>query len=81
MYGTRDAASTWERYYVSALEEAGYQAGTASGCMFSSKGGISTGAVHGDDFVFEGPEDMLLELERNLKGKMIIKRKALLGPS
>ena len=80
MYGTRDAAQGWEDFYVDGLAKAGYKVGDATPCAFAHGLEDSAGVVHGDDFIFEGPADVLLRLERHLGETMLVKRKALLGP-
>ena len=80
MYGTRDAANGWEEFHREKLAGIGYGAGAASSCVFANREKASSGAAHGDDFVFEGEEPALLELEAGLRKHMIVQKKALLGP-
>ena len=59
MYGTRDAAQSWEATYRKAHEEWGFQIGKASPCvMFHPERNLRL-VVHGDDFTALGWESQL----------------------
>ena len=50
MYGTRDAASNWERYWQRHLENCRYELVRSSGNLFHNKKKKTSGLTHGDDF-------------------------------
>ena len=54
MYGTRDAASNWERDWQGHLENWGYELGRSSRNLFHHKKKKTSGLTHGDDFVVTG---------------------------
>ena len=54
LYGFRKAASEWERFYASKLEECGFQRGEGCPVLFYHPQRDLSVAVHGDDFVFCG---------------------------
>ena len=61
MYGTRDAAAQWEKYYTDALKELGFVGGLFCPCLLHHpRRGIAMW-VHGDDMVGLGTRR---ELER-----------------
>jgi len=78
IYGTRDAAASWEQFYVNVFEDEGFESGQFCPCLFK-RGEDDEGWVHGDDMLLLGYEDKLLQLEANLGKHMILKRRALLG--
>ncbi len=53
MYGTRDAASSWEACYTKCLVGGGLAQGKSNPCVFRKGEVILT--VHGDDFTITGP--------------------------
>jgi len=55
MYGTRDAASSWEACYTKVLVDGGFAQGAFSPCVFRRGEAVVT--VHGDDFTMTGPDD------------------------
>ena len=56
MYGTRDAASNWQRDWQGHLENWGYELGRSSRNLFHNKKRETSGLTHGDDFVVTGNE-------------------------
>ena len=54
MYGTRDAASKWERDWQGHLESWGYELGRSSSNLFHNMKKNTSGLTHGDDFVVSG---------------------------
>ena len=64
MYGTRDAASNWERDWQGHVQEWGFQLGLSSKNWFHHKEDRVSGLTHGDDFVLTGPTEKLMEVER-----------------
>ena len=51
MYGTRDAASNWERCWQEHVESWGCQLGLSSKNLFRQERNQVLGMTHGDDFV------------------------------
>ena len=79
MYGTRDAAASWEEFYTEVLEAAGAKSGDFSPCLFHS---VQTNLriwVHGDDKALVGKRSVVMAMIKVLEGKMMIKTKAMLG--
>ena len=62
MYGTRDAASNWERDWQEHDKNWGFQLGLSSKNLFHHKDNQVSGLTHGDDFVLTGPTKKLMEL-------------------
>ena len=59
MYGTRDAARNWEEAHTDFMNEAGFQQGIASPCLFYNIDREWRVVIHGDDFTILGKEDSL----------------------
>ena len=59
LYGFRKAASAWEGYDVSLLENVGFIRGTSCGVAFYHKERDISVVVHGDDFTFCGLDEDL----------------------
>ena len=78
LYGTRDAAAQWEKYYTDKMEEANFVAGKAIPCVFEGPDD-SCAMVHGDDMVFVGERELLEVTQKKLEKSMLIKRQAMLG--
>ena len=55
MYGTRDAASKWERDWQGHIQKWGFQLGLSSKNLSHHKEDRVSGLTHGDDFVLTGP--------------------------
>ena len=51
MYGTRDAASNWERDWQGHILKWGFQLGVSSKNLFHHREDRISGLTHGDDFV------------------------------
>ena len=75
MYGTRDAASNWERDWQENIKKWGFQLGLSSKNLFHHKGNQVSGLTHGDDFVLTGPAKRLKEFEKEMKSVYPIKAK------
>ena len=58
-YGTRDAGSIWEAFYVDALTSAGFIQGRSSPCCFWHPLWEVSVIVHGDDFTALGTDASL----------------------
>ena len=59
MYGTRDAASNWERDWQGHLENWGCELGCSSRNLFHNKTRETSGLTHEDDFVVTGTNGSL----------------------
>ena len=66
MYGTRDAASNWERDWQENVERWGFQLGLSSKNLFHHKEHQVSGLTHGDDFVLTGPTKRLMEFKKEM---------------
>ena len=67
MYGTRDAASNWERDWQGHVLKWGFQLGASSKNLFHHEEDRVPGLTHGDDFVFTGPTEKLMKIEKRMK--------------
>ena len=56
LYDTRDASARWEAFLASELKKHGFVQGVARPCCFCHPGRDLRCMVHGDDFVFVGPD-------------------------
>ncbi|CAK0826515.1 unnamed protein product [Prorocentrum cordatum] len=79
LYGTRDAANAWDEFFNEAIVRREYEVGLSSPCLYYCAAEDSAGWRHGDDLVFEGPDEWLDRLEEGLRSVMILKRRAKLG--
>ena len=75
MYGTRDAASNWERDWQGHARNWGFHLGLSSKNLFHHKENRVSGLTHGDDFVLTGPTKKLMEFERKMTNVSPIKAK------
>ena len=75
MYGTRDAASNWERDWQEHVKKWGFQLGLSSKNLFHHKENRVSGLTHGDDFVLTGPTKRLTEFEKKMTRVYPIKAK------
>ncbi len=73
MYGTRPAAKMWQKEGTKTLEDAGFEAGKSSPCIFYHKRRDIMVFLHGDDFVSSGAVADLKWLEGVLKARYSIK--------
>ena len=80
LYGTRNAASSWEKEYTEKLESEGYTRGKAAPTTFFNKDKDSRCVVHGDDFTFLGPEEELQRIAGLMASWYEIKVRAIMGP-
>ena len=67
MYGTRDAASNWERDWQDNVKKWGFQLGLSSKNLSYHKEHQVSGLTHGDDFVLTGPTKRLMEFNKEMK--------------
>eukprot|EP00971_Amphidinium_carterae_P264699 5250743-Amphidinium_carterae.1 len=79
MYGTRDAAASWEEFYIKAFVEQGFVSGLYCPCLFWRESDATMVWIHGDDIVVLGGETEVVSVESALKVHMLLKRRALLG--
>ncbi|CAK0797196.1 unnamed protein product [Prorocentrum cordatum] len=79
LYGTRDAAKAWDEFFNEAIVRREYEVGLSSPCLYYCAAEDSAGWRHGDDLVFEGPDEWLDWLGECLRSVMILKRRAKLG--
>ncbi len=79
LYGTRDGALNWEKEYSRFMHANGYVQGKASPCAFYKPISDTAVTVHGDDFVFIGPEHELQRIASEM-GKAYPIKSNMLGP-
>ena len=79
LYGTRDAAAQWEKFYSKSFETLGFVPGRFSLCLFFHPTRNLLVYVHGDDMVFVGEQGDLVWAHHELDKMMMSKRRALLG--
>ena len=79
LYGTRDAPARWEAYLAAELAKMGFMRGAASACCFQHHSRDLRCVVHGDDFVFVGPDDELLWVGAEMRKSFLIKEIGKLG--
>ena len=77
MYGTRAAASNWERDWQENVKKWGFQQGLSSKNLFHHKENRVSGLTHGDDFVLTGPKKRLSEFEKEMTSVYPIKAKTI----
>ena len=75
MYGTRDAASNWERDWQEHVRNWRFQFGLGSKKLFHHKENRLSGLTHGDNFVLTGPTKTLTEFENETTSVYSIKAK------
>ena len=78
-YGTRDAGSIWEAFYVSSLTSMGFLQGRASPCCFYHPTWQVHVVVHGDDFTALGTDSALDTYEKELMRCFDVKLRGRLG--
>ena len=54
MYGTRDAARSWEWEYVELMEGIGFRRDNSTTCIFWQESKGIKAVIHGDDFILRG---------------------------
>jgi hypothetical protein len=79
LYGTRDASARWEAFLASELKKHGFIQGIASPCCFHHPQHDLRCMVHGDDFVFVGPDADLAWAERIMGESFLVKVVGRLG--
>ena len=81
LYGTRDAAQSWEKECTNTLIEAGFVQGQASTCVFRHEANNIDIVVHGDDFTAFAEHHHIQWLRQVLAAKYELKFRGTLGPS
>jgi len=79
LYGTQDAASTWQSDWTDQLGEDGWTTGLASPAVIFRQKDEGRGLVHGDDFMVLGDEVTLREVDAKLKERYDLKCGGFLG--
>ena len=79
LYGFRQAASAWEKFYSELLEEAGFRRGQSCGVVFFHKTRDWLVTVHGDDFTCGGLQEDLVWLKELMESWFEIKFRGILG--
>ena len=78
MYGTRDAASNWERDWQENIKKWGFPLGLSSKNLFHHKEYKVSGLTHGDDFVLTGPIERLREFKKEMMKVYLTKAKIII---
>ena len=79
LYGTQDAASTWQCDWTEQMEQDGWKAGLASPALIFRPTDEGRGLVHGDDFMVLGDAVTLREVDSQLKQRYDVKCSGILG--
>ena len=79
LYGTRDAPARWEAFLAAELSKHGFVQGSASPCCFLHPARDLRCVVHGDDFVFVGPDSELAWVQKKMEESFLIKVVGRLG--
>ena len=80
LYGTRDAASNWEKTIRKLLESLGFVCSLGTPCNFLHARRNLRCTVHGDDFVTLGPIHELRKFSQELKAAWMIEERGIFGP-
>ena len=79
LYGCRPAAQAWEEHYSALLESVGFRRLLSSPVAFRHGERDLVGVVHGDDFVFVGPDEDLDFVLKVLEERYELKNRGRLG--
>ena len=79
LYGTRDAALNWAKAYSDVMEKLGFVKGRSSPCSFYHAEWRVRTVVHGNDFVSEGPDASLREMDKAMKKVFSLKAEIMSG--
>jgi hypothetical protein len=79
LYGTRDAPARWEAHLADELKKMGFLQGRASPCCFVHAHRDLRCVVHGDDFVFAGPDPDLSWVQKAMEASFLTKLVGKLG--
>ena len=80
LYGTRQAARSWQREMEKGIKAAGMEKGEMSKCSFKSPCGKLVGVVHGDEVQLSGPRSLVEAVRNSLRTRYEI-REHMLGAS
>eukprot|EP00973_Karenia_brevis_P082908 11496136-Karenia_brevis.AAC.2 len=80
MYGMRQAAAAWEKYFAEDLSSVGLSTGISCGVVFYHRERNISLAVHGDDFTCCGLDKNLRWARSHMESWYEIKVSAILGP-
>ena len=80
LYGTRDAASNWEKTIRKVMESFGFLCSMGTPCNFYHPTRNLRCTVHGDDFVTLGPMSELKKLAQEMRSKWMIEERGIFGP-
>ena len=80
LYGTRDAASNWEKTIRKVMESFGFICSMGTPCNFYHPTRDLRCTVHGDDFVTLGPMNELKKLAQEMRSKWMIEERRIFGP-
>ena len=72
-YGIRDAPARWEAFMAEQLKLLGFRKGQASPCCYQHATRDLRCIVHGDDFVFDGPEHDLRWAQARMEASFLVK--------
>ena len=67
LYGTRQAARSWQRETVEGIKVAGMVIGKMSKCSVKSPCGKLWGVVHVDDILLAGPRSLVDAVRKSLR--------------
>ena len=79
LYGTRDAPARWEAFLADKLQSMGFVKGRASPCCYHHPDRDLRCMVHGDDFVFVGPDPDLDWAQAKMQQEFLVKVVGRLG--
>ena len=77
LYGTRQAARSWQREIEKGIKAAGMVIGEMSKCSFKSLCGKLVGVVHGDDILLSGPRSLVDAVRNSLRKRYEIREQML----
>ena len=77
LYGTRQAARSWQREIQKGIKAAGMVIGEMSKCSFKSPCGKLVGVVHGDDILLSGPRSLVDAVRNSLRKRCEIREQML----
>ena len=80
LYGTRDAASNWEKTIRKVMESFGFICSMGTPRNFYHPTRNLRCTVHGDDFVTLGPMSELEKLAQEMRSKWMIEERGIFGP-
>ena len=77
LYGTRQAARSWQREIEKGIKAAGMVMGEMSKCSFKSPCGKLVEVVHGDDILLSGPRSLVDAVRNSLRKRNEIREQML----